>query len=297
MAPTTIEINHYKIPVKNLDKKFWPVEGYTKADMMKYYAAVWPYLAPHLTNRPVSLVRYPDGIQGDHFYQKDVPEPPPWADSVLIESDERFINYILINNLETLIWSVNLGCVEVHPWLSTTKALDIPSYVIFDLDPMAPATFGDAVKIAQLVKVICHEFALQAFPKISGATGLHIYLPLKPRYTYKQTSLFVKKVADIIIKAYPQLATNQRKVSERGGKVYIDHLQNLKGKTIASVYSLRPFSHAPVSIPVLWEELPDCHPAMFTIQTTPARLNHKGDLFKPLLEIRQELPEKFNFKV
>jgi bifunctional non-homologous end joining protein LigD len=290
-TPTTIAINNYKIPVKNLDKIFWPVEGYTKADIMKYYAAVWPYLGPHLANRPVSLVRYPEGITGEHFYQKDVPEPPPWTESALIESDERFINYILINNLETLIWSVNLGCIEIHPWLSTAQALDFPSYVIFDLDPMAPATFHNAVKIAQLVKVVLTELKLQAFPKISGATGIHIYLPLNPRYTYKQTSQFVKNIAGMIIKAYPQLATNERKVSERGGKVYIDHLQNLKGKTIASVYSLRPFPQAPVSVPVRWEELPDCHPAMFTIQTALARIQQKGDLFKPLFEIRQELPE------
>lgn len=289
--PTTIEINHNKIPVKNLEKKFWPVEGYTKADIMKYYATVWPYLGPHLANRPVSLVRYPEGITGSYFYQKDVPEPPPWAESALIESDDRFINYILINNLETLIWSVNLGCIEVHPWLSTAGTLEFPTYVIFDLDPMPPAAFADAVKIAQLIKILLDEFALQAFPKISGATGIHIYLPVNPRYTYRQTSDFVKNLAQIIIQAYPKLATNERKVSHRGGKVYIDHLQNLKGKTIASVYSLRPFPKAPVSVPVLWEELPDCHPAMFTIETTPARLRQKGDLFKPLLEIKQELPE------
>jgi bifunctional non-homologous end joining protein LigD len=290
--PAIIEINNYKIPVKNPDKKYWPAEGYTKSDIMKYYAAVWPYLAPHLANRPVSLVRYPEGISGEHFYQKDVPEPPAWANSILIESGERFINYILINNLETLIWSVNLGCIEIHPWLSTTKSLDFPSYLIFDLDPMAPAGFDDAIKIAKFVKVILDEFNLQAFPKISGATGIHIYLPLQARYTYRQTSRFVKNIADIIIKTYPQLATNERKVSERGGKVYIDHLQNLKGKTIASVYSLRPFPKAPVSMPVSWEELADCHPAMFTIQTAPARLNKKGDLFKPLLETAHVLPEK-----
>ena len=290
---TTIEINQTKIPVKNPEKKFWPVEGYTKADLMKYYAEVWPYLSPHLANRPVSLVRYPDGIQEHFFYQKDIPEPPPWADTILITSGNRPINYILINNLETLIWSVNLGCIEAHPWLSTTQALNYPTYVIFDLDPMAPATFTDAVKIAQLIKVIMDEFGLRVFPKISGATGLHIYLPLHLHYTYQQTSGFVKKIAAIIIKAYPHLATNERKIIERGGKVYIDHLQNSIGKTIASVYSLRPFPQAPVSVPVSWEELDSCHPTMFTIKTALNRIAKIGDLFKPLLEIQQELPDKF----
>ncbi len=148
---TTIQINNYQIPVKNLDKEFWPVEKYTKPDIMKYYAQVWPYLAPHLANRPVSLVRYPEGIAGSHFYQKNISEPPLWVQTCLIASDEREINYAVINNLETLIWSVNLGCIEVHPWLSRIEALDYPTYVIFDLDPMAPATLSDAVKIAGFI--------------------------------------------------------------------------------------------------------------------------------------------------
>jgi bifunctional non-homologous end joining protein LigD len=288
---TMIEMNKHKIPVKNLDKIFWPDDGFTKADIIKYYAQVWPYLAPHLVNRPVSLVRYPEGITGDFFYQKDVPEPPPWAETILVGSGEREVNYALINNLETLIWSVNLGCIEVHPWLSRTEALDYPSYIIFDLDPMPPATFDDVVKIAAFIKVMMDQYKLKVFPKVSGATGIHIYLPIMPRYGYQETSAFVKQIGAFIVKTFPQLATNERKISNRSGKVYIDHLQNLKGKTIASVYSIRPFPLAPVSMPVQWEELPDCHPAMFTIKTALTRLAKKGDLFKPLLYTAQELPD------
>ncbi len=287
----TIEINQHKIPVKNLDKIFWPDDGFTKADIIKYYARIWPYLAPHLANRPVSLVRYPEGIAGDFFYQKDVPDPPPWVDTELIGSTERKINYVLINNLETLIWSINLGCIEIHPWLSKIEALDYPSYIIFDLDPMPPATFADALKIASFVKVTMDYYHLKIYPKVSGATGIHIYLPVVPRYSFQETSDFVKQIGELIIKSFPDLATNERKVSNRRGKVYIDHLQNLKGKTIASVYSIRPFSRAPVSMPVLWEELPDCHPVMFTIKTAPERLVKRGDLFKPLLSVTQTLPE------
>lgn len=288
---STILVNQHRVPVKNPDKVFWPDDGYTKADIMKYYASVWPYLAPHLKGRPVSLVRYPEGINGAFFYQKDIPNHPAWVNTVPIPSEDRVINYALINNLETLIWSVNLGCIEVHPWLSTVSDLDLPTYLIFDLDPMEPAVFSDAVKIAQSIRILLTELKLEAFPKISGATGIHIYLPLARKYSYQQTSAFVKRIGTIIIEAFPELATNERKVSNRSGKVYIDHLQNLKGKTIASVYSLRPLPGAPVSVPVTWEELSDVHPGMFNIRNVPERLKRTGDYFEPLLHLQQELPD------
>ncbi len=288
---STILLNEHQVPIKNPDKVFWPDDGYTKADIMRYYASIWPYLAPHLEGRPVSLVRYPEGIANSFFYQKDIPDPPSWVKTVPIQSEGRIINYALINNLETLIWSINLGCIEVHPWLSTINNLDCPTYVIFDLDPMEPAVFSDAVKIAQFIRILLHELKLEAFPKISGATGIHIYLPLNKGYSFKQANSFVKNLGKIIINAFPELATNERKVSQRGGKVYIDHLQNLKGKTIASVYSLRPFRGAPVSIPVTWDELTAVHPGMFNINTAPERIEKIGDLFNPLLHLQQDLPD------
>lgn len=288
----TVMIHQNRIPVTNLDKLFWIAEGITKADIMKYYVLVWPYLEPHLKDRPVSLVRYPEGVSGKFFYQKDVPDPPLWVTTLPLKAGDRIIQYCLINNLETLIWSVNLGCIEVHPWLSKLPKLENPTYIIIDLDPMAPADFNDTVRVALLFKALLDELKLRAFPKVSGATGIHIYLPLRPVYSYSQTSTFVKHLGELIIRACPDLATNERKVASRAGKVYIDHLQNLKGKTIAAVYSLRPFQGAPVAMPVEWEELPDSHPAMFTIKTAPARLNHKGDLFRPLLTLMQELPEE-----
>lgn len=290
MAPT-VEINRHHVPVKNLDKVFWPDEGYTKGDIINYYISVWPYLAPHLEGRPVSLVRYPEGIKGSFFYQKNIPDPPPWVNTVPIRSDNKIINYALINNLETLIWSVNLGCIEIHPWLSTVPNFDYPTYLIFDLDPMEPAVFSDSVKIAQSIRILLRELKLEAFPKISGATGIHIYLPLIRRYSFKQTGAFVKRIGEIIINAFPSLATNERKVSLRNGKVYIDHLQNLQGKTIASVYSLRPFPGAPVSIPITWEELADVHPGMFNIINAPERIKTTGDYFKALLHLKQKLPD------
>lgn len=290
---STITVNQHQVPVKNLEKTFWPDDGYTKADIMKYYASVWPYLAPHLKGRPVSLVRYPEGVKGAFFYQKDVVNPPPWVNTIPLQSEERIVNYAMVNNLETLIWAANLGCIEVHPWLSKIPDLDYPTYLIFDLDPMEPAVFSDAVKIAQLIKILLSELRLKAFPKISGATGIHIYLPLVERYSFKQTSAFVKQIGKIIINTYPELATNERKVANRSGKIYIDHLQNLKGKTIASVYSLRPLPGAPVSIPITWDELADVHPGMFNIQTALERIQRTGDYFNPLLYLKQELPNSF----
>jgi bifunctional non-homologous end joining protein LigD len=283
-------INGHSIPVKNLDKIFWPEDGYTKGQIMEYYIKVWPLLAPHLKDRPLSLVRYPEGINGHYFYQKNFPKAPSWVETIPLQSEERVINYVMANNLETLIWAVNLGCIEVHPWLSTRDDLDHPTYLIFDLDPMPPATFRQAVQVALALKALTDHLNLTVFPKISGATGLHLYLPIKPVYTYQETGNFVEQLGNAVIRVLPELATNERKVSARGGKVYIDHLQNRKGKTIAAVYSLRPFPGAPVSMPVTWTELPMVQPDSFTIETALAHLSTTGDRFASLCSLQQELP-------
>ncbi|MGE5557198.1 MAG: non-homologous end-joining DNA ligase [Bacillota bacterium] len=286
-----LSIDGHQIPVKNLDKIFWPGEGITKGDVMRFYAQIWPALAPHLLDRPLSLVRYPEGIKGNYFYQKNCPDAPVWVETVPIKSGERVLRYSVANNLAALIWGVNLGCIEIHPWLSKKENLGNPTYVIFDLDPMPPAQFPQAVQIALAVKKLLDQLNLQAFPKTSGATGIHIYLPVKPVYAYEKTSSFVRKIGRIIINVYPDLATDERIVKKRAGKVYIDHLQNLKGKTIASVYSIRPFPGAPVSTPVSWDELPLAKPADFTRDIVLNRIRARGDLFRPLLELAQILPE------
>lgn len=287
-----LKINDHEVPVSNLDKPFWPEDGIVKGEIMEYYITVWPWLAPHLSGRPLSLVRYPEGIHGDFFYQKNVPDPPPWVQTVPITSSDRTIFYAMANNLETMVWSVNLGCIEVHPWLSQADQLDRPSYIIFDLDPMPPAGFSQALQIAHAIRSLTQELSLATFPKISGATGIHIYLPIRRCYHFKQTNTFVKRLGEIIIKAFPNLATNERKVQLRTGKVYIDHLQNLQGKTIASVYSLRPFPGAPVSMACRWDELPNLTPNSFNIKTAPFRLKEQGDYFAEILRMEQTLPEE-----
>lgn len=288
-SQATVMVEGNAIPMTNLDKVFWPDEGFTKADIMQYYSDVWPVIAPHLRGRPLSLVRYPNGIHGDYFYQKNFPDAPAWVDRIPLHSENRVLHYCMANNLSTLLWSVNLGCIEVHPWLSRAPDLRHPTYVIFDLDPMEPATFSDAVTVAQAIRVLLEELRLQAFPKISGATGLHIYLPIEPKYSFKTTSQFVQALAGIVIRAMPQKATNERAIKDRGGRVYIDHLQNLKGKTIASVFSLRPFPQAPVSMPVSWDELGLVRPGDFTIKNAAGRIAQAGDMFAPLLSLRQSL--------
>ena len=277
----TLTVERQELRVTNLDKVFWPEDGYTKADVMNYYAQVWPILAPHLRDRPLSLVRYPEGIDGQYFYQKDCPNAPEFVETMAIPAEDRMISYSMANNLPTLVWAINLGTIEIHPWLSTRTDLDRPTYVIFDLDPMEPATYADGVRVALALKRLLDQLGLAAYPKVSGATGLHIYLPIAPRYTFQQTSTFVKRLGEAVIGALPDLATNERRVADRAGKVYIDHLQNLRGKTIASVYSLRPFPGAPVSLPVTWEELPDTHPAVFTLKNALARMIRLG-IFSPI---------------
>lgn len=288
----SLRINNHDIPVSNLDKVFWPADGYTKGDIMEYYIRVWPWLGPHLRGRPLSLVRYPEGIEENFFYQKNFPDPPEWVETVPIVHEEKTIHYVMANNLETLIWSVNLGCIEVHPWLSPAWNLEYPTHIIFDLDPMEPATFQDAVQIAQSIRTLTQQLNLATYPKVSGATGIHIYLPIKPIYTYKQTCTFVQRIGEIIIQAMPEKATNERKIANRSGKVYIDHLQNIQGKTIASVYSIRPFPGAPVSMACTWEELPSLQPGSFNIKNAPLRLAQNGDLFSDLLRLQQILPEE-----
>lgn len=286
---TIVSVEGHTLILSNVDKIFWPQQGYTKADILQYYTAVWPFIAPHLHNRPLSLVRYPNGATGNFFYQKNFPDAPLWVERVPLRAENRVTFYCMANNLATLLWSVNLGCIEVHPWLSRFPDLKNPTYVIIDLDPMEPADFSDAVEVALALKLLLDQVNLRSFPKISGATGLHIYIPIDPVYTFKQTSQLVESLGSIVIRTMPDKATNQRAIKDRGGRVYIDHLQNLRGKTIAAVYSLRPFAGAPVSMPVRWEELRDVNPGSFTIKNAIDRIKKEGDLFAPLLNLSQSL--------
>ncbi len=277
-----------ELALTNLDKIYWPESGYTKEDLIRYYATVAPYLLPHLAGRPLNLTRFPDGIGGKNFYQKDIPDTaPPWVRTFRIAHSDHDVNYCLADSPATLAWLGQWGVIEIHPWLSRVDALDNPDFAVFDFDPSPPAGFADAVDLAFAVRRFLAEFGLRAYPKTSGATGVHVYLPIVRRYSYKEVERFVGRVADLLHTVMPERTTRERAVAKRRG-IYIDHLQNIKGKTLASVYSLRPQPGAPVSTPVTWEELPRVHPADFNLGSVPERLTRLGDLFRPVLSDVQD---------
>lgn len=292
MEKIQITIEDKELTLSNLDKVFWPEEGITKADLIGYYNEVSPFLLPHLKNRPLTMNRFPDGIQGKNFYQKDCPDhAPPWVTTVPVASSEKTIDYILADHGAAIIWMANLGCIEMHPWLSTYKRPEFPTAMVFDLDPNEGTGLPEVLKIAALIKEGLEQFNIKGFAKTSGARGLHIYVPLEPRYTYKEVQKAAKTIGAAICRLLPKIATMERTVGKRGQKVYIDCLQNALGKTVASVYSTRPHPHAPVSFPVSWEAVKKglVNPLEYGLHNVPQLLQEKGDLFKEVLSLQQNI--------
>jgi bifunctional non-homologous end joining protein LigD len=279
-----------KIQLSNLDKVFWPREGYTKGDLLRYYDSIAGILLPYLHERPVHMLRYPDGIEGKSFYQKDAPDhTPDWVITESIESDGESIRYIICNDRDTLIWMVNLASIDLHPWLSRRGSRDMPDWVVFDLDAKE-APFGDVVKVARTVGKVLRGIGLRPYLKTSGATGLHVFVPVKPGYTYDHTRQFCEAVATHVASEHKDIATVERVVSRRRSRVYVDFGQNRKGQTVVPAYVVRPRPGAPVSTPLDWDELEtDLDPVRFNITTMPARLAKLGDLFQATLRDPQDL--------
>jgi len=275
-----------RVKVTNPNKVFWPDEGYTKADLIGYYEAAAKFLLPYLRDRPLVLTRYPDGITGKSFFQKDAPDfVPDWVRTERIYSKEaeREIDYFIVNDLETLRYVVNLGTIPLHLWGSRLGSLDRPDWFILDLDPKG-APFTNVVKVAQLLLRILEELELPSYVKTSGASGLHILLPLGARYSYEEARTFARLLALLGVEREPDLATVARPLQGRAGKVYIDFGQNGHGRTIVAPFSVRPLPGAPVSCPLRWEELtPRLSPKRFTIRTAPARFDKLGDPLAPVL--------------
>ena len=287
----TIRIADKEVQLTNPDKTMWPGE-LTKAEMLKYYYEIAPIILPHLYNRPFVMKRYPDGINGETFFQKECPDyAPAWVKTVPVEHTEKIINYIICNDEAVLIWLVNHGCIEMHSWLSRTGSIECPDIAVMDLDPAAGASFNDVLKIAVLVKEALAQFNLQAYPKTSGATGLHIFIPIKPVYAYSTVTKAMQYIAELIVKVNPQNATIERKVDRREGKVYLDYLQNGRGKTMAFQYSLRALPGAPVSTPLYWEEVETMKisPGTFTIHNILSRIKEAGDIYHGVLSQKQTL--------
>jgi bifunctional non-homologous end joining protein LigD len=279
-----------KIQLSNLDKVFWPREGYTKGDLLRYYDQIAETLLPYLHERPVHMLRYPDGIEGKSFYQKDAPDhTPDWVVTERIESDGEAIRYIVCNDRDTLIWMVNLASIDLHPWLSRRTSRDMPDWVVFDLDAKQ-SNFPDVVKIARAVGKVLRGIGLRPYLKTSGATGLHVFVPVKAGYTYDHTRQFCEAVATHVASEHRDIATVERVVSRRRSRVYVDFGQNRRGQTVVPAYVVRPRPGAPVSTPLDWDELDgDLDPLRFNLTTMPARLAKYGDLFQGTLRDPQDL--------
>jgi bifunctional non-homologous end joining protein LigD len=274
------------VVVTNPTKVFWPEERYTKSDLIGYYESVAPWLLPYLRQRPVVLTRYPDGIKGKSFFQKDAPTwVPSWVHTERIRADsvERDIDYFIVDDVETLRYVANTGTIPLHLWASRLSALDRPDWLVLDLDPKG-APFTDVVKIALAIRRILDELELPSYPKTSGATGLHILLPLGARYSYEETRTFARLIATLAVQAEPAISTIARMIRTRQGKVYVDFGQNGRGQTIVGPFSVRPLPGAPVSWPLRWSEVTaKLDPRRFAIRTAPERLVKDGDPMAPVL--------------
>ncbi len=280
------------VRVTNPDKLFWDpgdgaVAAYTKGDLIQYYASISSVLLPHLAGRALSMSRYPDGFAGPSFYEKQCPgHAPDWITTAPIHSSHRGepIDFVTATDASSLVWLANMGCIEMHPWLSQATQPDRPDVAFFDLDPQEGATWEQVVHVAKLVNVLLERLGLAGYLKTSGSSGLHIEVPIEPVHSYERTRKFVETLGRMIADADPENATMEWDIPKRGPRVLIDHNQNVGGKTMASVYSVRPVAAASVSTPLLWSELDEFDPATSTIATIWERLRRYGDLHAPVLQ-------------
>src|ERR671934_884419 len=296
-VPEVIRKGRHVLRPSNLDKLFWPDEGITKGDLLAYYRDVAPAVVPHLRDRPFTLKRYPDGWQGNHFFQKDAPAGmPEWIPTVEIEVStrekprrRRKIKAPLANDELVLLWMVNMGCIDLNTWYSRVDKPDRPDFVLFDLDPSPDVGFRETVQVALLVREALDAIGLESFVKTSGADGIHVLVPIERRHTYEDTRRFAEIVAGALATTHRGLVTTEWAKAKRRG-VLIDANQNGEGKTIASVYSVRPKPGAPVSTPLRWDEVDESlDPAAFTMDVVRKRIEEQGDLFEGVLKTRQSL--------
>ena len=295
--PTEIRKGNRLLELSNLDKVFFPGDGITKGDLLAYYRAVAPVVLPHVKGRPFTMKRYPDGIEGGHFFQKDAPvHMPEWIPTREFEVStresprrRRQIRVPLVDDELALLWMVNMGCIDLNTWYSRVDRPERPDFVLFDLDPAADVGFAEVVEVALLVKDVLDALGLVGFAKTSGSDGMHVLVPVERRYGYDQTREFAEIVAGTLARTHRGLVTTEWSKAKRRG-VLIDANQNGEGKTIASVYSVRPHPGAPVSTPLRWEEVRDgLDPRAFGMGEVLARIERHGDLFEGVLTQRQSL--------
>jgi exodeoxyribonuclease III len=281
----TVKVDGCPLTFNHLSKVYWPEDGITKRDMLNYYDQVAEYMVPYLKDRPMSLNRFPNGIHGPSFYQKNVKDKVPDCMSTLPHTNDKGEEkeYLVATNKASLLWMASLGCIEINPWFSRVQSPDNPDFCIIDLDP-DKQHFDQVIAAALEVKKVLDAIGVPAYPKTSGSTGMHIYIPMGARYSYDQSQMFAKIIVTLVHKQIPEYTTLERMVKNRDGKMYLDFLQNRPDATIAGVYSLRPKPGATVSMPLNWDEVrPGLTMRHFTIHNSIARLKETGDLFQGVL--------------
>src|SRR5208282_3984890 len=299
-APTIVEVENRKLKLTNLDKILYPATGFTKGQLVDFYARVAPVLVPYLAGRALTMKRYPEGIDHEYFFEKNAPKfRPDWVKTAPVwsESNHRTINFLLANDLPTLVWIANLASIELHPSLSLAEDIATPTMIVFDLDPGPPANIVQCAQVGLWVREIFDHFGLQSFPKTSGSKGMQIYVPLNTKTSYEQTKSFAHAVARLLEQEHPGLVVSDMKKAVRTNKVFVDWSQNDQHKTTISVYSLRAREHPTVSTPVTWEEVEqalkkkDAGSLVFEAKDVLARVEKMGDLFEPVQKLQQKLPQ------
>ena len=275
-----------KVQFTHQEKVFFPKPGYTKGDLITYYTAMAPFILPYLKDRPLSLLRQPDGIKGEAFFQKNIEHLPEWLPSkdIYSESNKKNLHWLVGTGVDALLYAVQLGSIEINPWNARIQQLDNPDWAVIDLDPEG-VEFADVVAVARTVKEVCDEWKIPAYPKTSGKTGIHIFIPMGAKYSFEQVKNFAHLLALEINKRQPKLTSVERMPEKRQHKIYLDFLQNRQGQTLAAPYSVRPTPFANVSTPLHWDEVVDSlRPEDFTIKNIAKRLEKVGDIWKPVLQ-------------
>jgi bifunctional non-homologous end joining protein LigD len=280
------------VAFSNLKKIYWPADGYTKGDLVDYYRTISPWMLPYLANRPLVMTRFPDGIDGKQFYQKDAPEfAPDWIETVPIwsEDTQRDIRYFVCESVDALLYIANLGSIPIHIWNSRVGSLEQPDWCVIDLDPK-DAPFSDVIRTARAFRALCESIELPSYVKTTGKTGLHILLPLGRQLTYAQCRTLGELLARVVLRELGDIATITRHVTKRGVKVYLDYLQNRHGQLIVSPFSVRPLNGASVSMPLVWDEVDDAlDPRNYTIKNAVERMERLGS--DPVLPVLADKPD------
>jgi len=299
-AAKIVDVDGRRLSLTNLDKVLYPAAGFTKGQVIDYYARIAPVLVPHLAGRPLTMKRYPEGVDTEYFFEKNAPQHrPEWVKTTAVWSDanHRTIHYILANDLATLVWIANLASIELHPSLSLAEDLARPTMIVFDLDPGPPANIVQCAQVGLWVRDIFAHFGLQSFPKTSGSKGMQVYVPLHSKTTYGETKPFAHAVARLLEHEHPELVVSDMKKAVRNNKVLVDWSQNDQHKTTIAVYSLRARERPTVSTPVEWEEVEqawkkqDAALLVFEAKDVLARVEKMGDLYQPVLKLKQTLPQ------